>query len=96
MNNTQVVEVRKSRFGKCKLTFCGPTSGNDTNHYVYCDKDLHHYIRVWYYPPCKGWASEWHDSLKREYTSYGTAMLFGPHFRTAKEAWEFASQRHWS
>ncbi len=92
--DNKVVNVKKSKFGKCKLTFKKINFG--TNVYVYCDKDPGRYIRVWYYPPVKGWACEIHNRDNGTCKSYGVDIfgVFG-HYRTNKEAWDFISAKYW-
>ena len=88
------VRVRKSRFGKCVLTFRGPGPTGGTNTYVTCDKDPDVKIRIWYYPPTRRWACEIQKSTG--FQSYGTYMLDGTYgWDTDKEAWEFAAKLAW-
>lgn len=96
MKNTYIIDVKSSKFGKCKLTFRGPTHMLDTNHYIYNSKDPNRYIRVWYYSTIGYWACEIHDREKRTYRSYGCEMLDGTYsFASAKSAWQFISKEYW-
>ena len=92
MKTTVKVRVRKSRFGKCVLTFNRGES--DTNVYVSCDKDPNITIRVWFYRPTKRWACEVQHPAG--YDSYGTQMLDGTYgWSTAEAAWKFAAKKTW-
>lgn len=92
-----VVHVKKSRFGKVKLTFRPPdlrSRSSDTNYYVYCNKTSQ-VLRVWYMPSVKGWCAEIQDRDANRITTFGSNMLWGEHFDTAKAAWNFVAQKAW-